>query len=360
MVATKYSILIGWLIVLLLIAAGCGSSAEDAGSAGNQKNNEGSEESITLKLATGNSAESYFVTEYLEPFMERVTSSTDGRVQFEFYPAEQLGSAKDSLSMVAKGVVDISHFTPSYTPSEMPIGSALVGIPGLYETTIQGATAYSKIAQKSPILETEFLNNGVRPISLAFTPFYDMMTNGKEIKVPEDLKGMKIRASGGVFTESLNYLGATPVSVNASELYTAFSTGVVEGMHIAYATAEKFGLLELPKYATRGINMGAAVEGLIINEEVYQDLPEDIQEVIMQEGDKMGSILTEYQANLNTKIVEDLAESGKITIHELSEGEKEQWQNSYSEFHKYWLKRQDSEVFNKALEMFQEELETLK
>ena len=72
--------------------------------------------------------------------MEKVTSLTDGRVQFKFYPGEQLGKGADSLSLVATGVADISLFSPNYTPSEMPIGSALIGIPGLFETPIQGAT----------------------------------------------------------------------------------------------------------------------------------------------------------------------------------------------------------------------------
>ncbi|MDR7076139.1 TRAP-type C4-dicarboxylate transport system substrate-binding protein [Neobacillus niacini] len=358
MLSKKYSILIGCLMVLLLIAAGCAS--KDAGSDGNQNNTEESKDPITLKLATWNSAQSYFVTEYLEPFMEEVTSSTDGRVQFKFYPAEQLGSAKDSLSMVAKGVVDISHFAPNYSPSEMPAGTSMMSIPGLYETTIQGATAYYNIAQHSPVLETEFLNNGVRPVSLALTPFFDIMTTGKKIKVPEDLEGLKIFAPGRVNTEVFNYSGATPVSMTASDLYTAFSMGVVDGVHFSYASADKFGLLELPKYAVKDLNMGASVEGLIINEEVFQNLPQDIQEVIMQVGEKMGKRLTEYQADLNTKLFEDMAESGKITTYEIPESEKEQWQKFYAEFKQHWIKQQDGEYFNKALEMFEEELEKLK
>ncbi|MDR7076138.1 TRAP-type C4-dicarboxylate transport system substrate-binding protein [Neobacillus niacini] len=351
MLTKKYSILIGCLMVLLLIAAGCSSSAEDAGSEA---------DSITLKLATWEPANSMHVKEFLEPFMEEVTSLTDGRVQFKFYPAEQLGSAADSLSNVAKGVVDISHFTPNYTPSEMPIGSSMMGIPGLYETTIQGTTAYSKIAQQSPVLETEFLKNGVRPIAMDIPPFYDIVTTGKEIKVPEDLKGLKIRTSGGVFSEVMNNLGATPVSISITESYTALNMGVVDGMHTSYTTMQKFGLLDLPKYAVKGVNIGAPVQGLIINEKVYQNLPQDIQEVIMQVGETMGKSFTEYQTDLNTKVFEDLAESGDVTTYELSESEKEQWQKFYAEFKQHWIKKQDGEYFNKALEMFEEELEKIK
>ena len=102
----KYSILLSCLMVLILIMAGCGSNSKEAGG----EVSKASGDTITLKFATWHSAESVTTKNYLEPFMEKVTSLTDGQVQFEFYPAEQLGKAADSLSLAASGVADISHF----------------------------------------------------------------------------------------------------------------------------------------------------------------------------------------------------------------------------------------------------------
>ncbi len=355
MLSKKYSILISCFMVLLLIMAGCGSNSKDAGSEVNE-----SEDTITLKVATWYTQESYYTTEFFNPFMEKITSLTDGRVQFEYYPGEQLGKAGDSLSMVAKGVVDIAHFSPNYTPSEMPIGANMIGIPGLYETTIQGAQAYHKIAQQSPVLDKEFLNNGVRLVSATLTPLYNIISNKKEIKVPEDLKGFKLRATPGVFTEIFNYLGAVPVSTSASEIYTSYSTGIVDGLHFNYNDFDIFSLREFTKYGTKDLNMGAGLLGLIINEEVYQGLPQDVQEAIMQVGEELGRSMTKYIDDGNTRVSEELLESKEINMHELSKDEKQKWQNFFTEFEQYWLEKQDSEDFNKALEMFKEEIDKLK
>ncbi|WP_249869685.1 TRAP transporter substrate-binding protein [Oceanobacillus saliphilus] len=362
MLLKKQSVLTSCLILLFLILSGCSSASEGVGSetsnnTSGQKGIEVNNDVIRLKLATWNSAETFLVTEFLEPFMERVTDLTEGQVQFEFYPGQQLGNAADSLRMVQSGIADISHFTPPFTPYEMPLSVMLSSMPGLYETTTQGAKAYNKVARQEPIFENEFLNHGVRPLSLAFIPVYDMMTDGKEVKVPEDLKGLKIKATGDIFSGMVTDLGATPVSLSPSDFYTAFNTGVVDAFHFPYASAEKYGILELVEYAVLGLNMGSTVEGLIINEEVYQSLPSDIQEILLQEGEELGIKLTEYQESLNFEIFQDLVESEGVTTHELTEDEKDQWKNYYDEFNRSWIEKLDNEDAKKVLEMFQKEVE---
>src|SRR4051794_18268757 len=118
MLSKKYSLLISGLIFLLIIMGGCSSNSDEAGSEANN-------DKITLKLATWHPNESDATKEYLKPYMEKVTSETDGRVQFKFYPAEQLGKAADALSLVKSGVADITHFSPSFTPSEMALSSTI-------------------------------------------------------------------------------------------------------------------------------------------------------------------------------------------------------------------------------------------
>ncbi len=361
----KNSIIIGCLLALLLIVAGCGSKSVEVESQnkpndGNQNKTEASESPITLKLATYTPAESHYTDHYLKPFMEEVTRLTDGRVQFEFYPGGQLGNGADTINIVSGGVADVSIFTPSYHPNEMPLGANMIGIPGLVEPSVNALMAYAKVNQQSPMLETDFLRHGVRPVSFYMNPPYEFYTNGTEIKVPEDLKGLKIKAAGGVYNEALNYFGATPVSMTISEVYSAFSTGVVDGLHYYNNVVKSSGFDELTKFVTRGANFGTLSSGLLINEEVWQSLPKDIQEIILQVGEDVGKSFTEYVAADALKIFEEWKKSGEITVYELSDDEKKQWENSGNEFRKHFLENMKNEELVKALEMLNEELEKLK
>ena len=75
----------------------------------------------------------------------------------------------------------------------MPYSHMLAGFPNLSETAGQATMAYNELLQENQIiLETDFLNNGVRPIvSYVSTP-YELWTTGREIRVPSDLKGVKL------------------------------------------------------------------------------------------------------------------------------------------------------------------------
>ena len=128
---------------------------------------------------------------------------------------------------------------------------------------------------------------------------------------------------------------------------------------LALLTVEVYDLQEMTDYVTK-VNLSSAVHGLIINEEVYQGLPKDIQEVIMQVGEEMGKSISEYDGEKDLKTYEECVGSGQVIEHKLSEDEKAQWQNFYDGFKKEILGSHDNEDFDKALEMFKEEVEKLK
>src|SRR5699024_7228658 len=83
-------------------------------------------DTITLKLASYSAPNVLFVKEGLEPFMDRVTELTDGKVEFEFLPGEQIGNAADHLKLTGDNVVELGHVLPTFTPSEMPLSSTLI------------------------------------------------------------------------------------------------------------------------------------------------------------------------------------------------------------------------------------------
>jgi len=64
-------------------------------------------------------------------WMDAVTKATQGAVEFEYYPAEQLGKAKDLLALTQSGVADIAYVGPSYVSDKMPL-SAVSQLPGMF------------------------------------------------------------------------------------------------------------------------------------------------------------------------------------------------------------------------------------
>jgi TRAP-type C4-dicarboxylate transport system substrate-binding protein len=354
----KYFGLISILISMLLIVSACGGS-ESASSSDEKKNSGGDKETYTLKFLTGYPVESTHHKRSVEPFIKRVEELTDGRVQFEVYPGEQLGKVSDAISLTSSGVADIAFGSAGYTPSEMPLSANLIGMPGLYDNAEQASKAYWNIAQKSPMLETDFLRHGVRPVIVMGIDTYDIFTNGKEVKVPSDLKGMKIRGGGGVLTEALSFAGANPVTLAANDLYQSFERGVVDGIHMASNSANMSGLGEVIKYGTRSTGFSGNGVYFIINENLYQSMPKDIQEAIMQAGKEVSASSSKGNIEDNKTVFDQWTKEG-IKIHEVSEKEKQEWDKFYKDFSEAWLKKQNNKELDQVYKMFKEEMEKVK
>jgi TRAP-type C4-dicarboxylate transport system substrate-binding protein len=358
----KYSVFLTFLIALLVIITGCNSNSNKSSNQVNQNGtdnaSEGKKETVTLKLSSGVPAGHLFAKTSLEPFMERVTELTDGEVKFDYFPAEQLGKTSDAIDLASKGVADIAYYVVGFNPSEMPLSSSLFGIPGLFETALQGSKAYHKISQQSPMLETDFLNNGVRPLIAMTTMPYDLFTKGKEIKTPDDLKGMKIRVTGGVTTEFFNFAKAAPVQVASGDLFGSYDKGVIDAVNINAIDLQGYGLEEMTEFATRGYGFGGVGFGFVINETLYQDLPDNVKEALKQASDELVENYGKIQDENVGKVYEE--KYGNKVVHDLSNDEKEKWQNLYQEFNAYWMKKQDNKNFSNIMEMFKEEVDKLK
>lgn len=350
----KHFILISCLIAILFIATGCGSNSGDSANQGNEGNGD---EKITLKLATEAAAGAPFSEEFAEPFMERVTELTDGKVEFDYYPGEQLGKGADLLNLTKDGVTDIGYIATPYFTSEMPLTNAVVGLPGLYETSSAGSLAYYNISQQEPLLETDYLSNGIRPILSFMIPPYEVYTAGKEVKIPEDLKGLKIRTAGGISSEMMSFADAVPVQVSSADMYDAFDKGIAEALMQYPVNLKAYSLGELVTYGTQGLSAGGGVINFAINESKYQSLPEDIQEALLQAGKEISESGGNLHQTANEEILDELIDDGATTFYELSADEIEQWQNFYNEFVEYWSQQQDTEGFEEVLKMFQEEVE---
>jgi TRAP-type C4-dicarboxylate transport system substrate-binding protein len=63
----------------------------------------------TITLRVGDSFPGgHYIVPLLKKWMDEATRRSDGRIKFEYFGSEQLGKAKDLLSLTLSGVSDIS------------------------------------------------------------------------------------------------------------------------------------------------------------------------------------------------------------------------------------------------------------
>lgn len=125
---------------------------------------------------------------------------------------------------------------------------------------------------------------------LSFT-FYDgprhFMTN-KPINTPDDLKGLRIRTIGQeVCTETIQAMGATPISMSWGEVYNGIQSKALEGCEAQNTSTYPSRLYEVTKYQSKTAHF-QLMQGLICGQSWFDSLPEDLQTLLVETAIEVG------------------------------------------------------------------------
>jgi TRAP-type C4-dicarboxylate transport system substrate-binding protein len=219
----------------------------------------------------------------IKVFMEDVKRRLGDRIEFEYYPAEQLGKGKDLLTLTQSGVVNIGLVVPSYVSEKLPL-SAVSELPGSYKTSCQGTEILHRMSTGDGVLaKNEFGLNGVRIlITHSFAPFQTFSTRPYESL--KSFAGQKLRTLGLVTDLTIKSMGAVPIRMSAPEINEAMSRGTIDGGLMGVATVISYDLIPYLKAATYGESFGGTVVTYAISEAAWKKLPADVQQAMTEAG----------------------------------------------------------------------------
>ncbi len=240
-----------------------------------------------IKVADSFPVGHYLPKYFTTPMMERLKADPAAKgLEFEYYPAEQLGKAKDMLSLTQSGLVDIAYVGPGFVSDKMPL-SVVAELPVPYTGSCQATLAYWSLAKPGGLLDKkEFAPNGVRLLFTIVLPPYQVITR-KPFSTLADIEGMKIRASGSAKELLLKKLKAVPVLMPTPEVYESLSRGTIDGVLFPFNSLAPYEIDKLSKTGTIGSNFGSYVANWVISEKRYQSLPPALQKDLSAMGDEL-------------------------------------------------------------------------
>ena len=216
-------------------------------------------------------------------FMEQAKKASNGMLDFQYYPAEQLGKGKDLLTLTQSGVVDIGLVVPSYVSDKMPL-SAVSELPGGFASSCEGTLAMWNLSKDGVLARSEFAPNGVRVlIAHAFAPF--QMVTTKNFDGLKSVEGQKMRSLGAVMDSTIRKLKGTPIRIPAPEINEAMSRGTIDGGMMGYPTVLSYDLARIVKYGTAGANFGGAIVTYVIAESKWRALSAEQQKIMLAAGE---------------------------------------------------------------------------
>ncbi len=235
-----------------------------------------------LRLAHAHSATESIIGPSATLFADNVKKYTDGKVEVQVFHSGQLGSdEREMTESVRLGVIDMA-IVASAPVTAFSSSLTLVDLPFLFENhahairVLDGPVGDKLKQDLEPkgIVILEFWSAGIR----------NVFTTNKPIQAPDDLKGMKIRVMPSpVYLDTFKALGALPVAMSSSELYSALQMGVVEAGENDPASVMTWKWVEVIK--NYSITQHAYCPMVVlINAKTFRSFPQDVQQAIQKAG----------------------------------------------------------------------------
>ncbi|MEO6782236.1 MAG: TRAP transporter substrate-binding protein DctP [Bradyrhizobium sp.] len=208
---------------------------------------------ITLRVADSFPSGHYISEQITKWFMDRVAKETGNRIAFQYYPSEQLGKAKDLLTLTQTGVTDIGYVAPSFVTDKLPL-LVVAELPLSFSTSCEGTAAYYKLATDGILAKRELAPNGVRLLFTIVTPPYQIFLRSAAFPGIDAIKGLKIRTSGKAKELAVQKLGAVSLQIASPDVYQSLSRGTIDGMLFPYSSIFSYDVQDLIKSASVGAN----------------------------------------------------------------------------------------------------------
>jgi tripartite ATP-independent transporter DctP family solute receptor len=262
---------------------------------------------FTLKFATGQDP-SHPVNKRAREAIDRIKEATSGRVEINLFPANQLGSDTDLLGQIRNGAIDYLNIGSS-------VLATLVPTVGIVNTGF-AFTSYDEVwkamdGDLGKFVKSEIENVGVLQIGKSWDNGFRQLTSStREIKMPDDLKGFKMRVPAApILTGLFQALGAGPTPINFNEVYSALQTKVVEGQENPLAIIATAKLYEVQKYCSLTSHVWDAYI-ILGNRRSFQRLPADAQEIVTRELNKAADAERADIAVLSKSLRDELSSKG--------------------------------------------------
>ncbi len=256
-------------------------------------------------------------------WQKAITEFTEGKITFENYWSASLLNALNTLDGVGDGIADIGLIIPTYYPQQLPVGTWLFGLGG----ALSGSTVHDVAAGGAAALETvltldaltdEYASHNLKVLQATSTPAYNLLCN-KPIDSMEDAAGKRARAIGAVWSDTVEALGMTTVSIAWNESYEGLQRGVFDCMVINPNQYVDGLILKdvAPEYVP--VTMAQLQASTwVINLEVWEGFPVELQNFINKESMRAAYNIWRGYLEIEAEAGDLIAAGEEVRTHDVS------------------------------------------
>ena len=248
---------------------------------------------------------------YAKELARRVEEKSNGRIQFEVFQVGQLGVGVDLVDHLLTGSTQMAILSPGNVATIVPEGQVFA-LHYLLPTDVKDAydfLAQSKVANED--LPAIYAEKNLKLMDLWPLGSSNWLTKAK-VQEPADFEGMAFRTMDTpLIVKNYEAYGANPTPISYTDVYSGLQLNMISGAENPLGALVDMKWYEVQDYLIMS-NHIMYLEGVFINNEHFNKLPEDLQNILSETIDEMHDYAYELQKKANQKAGETLAENVEV------------------------------------------------
>ncbi|QDI74350.1 MULTISPECIES: TRAP transporter substrate-binding protein [Leisingera] len=241
-------------------------------------------------------------------FIEALEEKSGGKHTATMFLNGQLGSEQDTVNEAAIGTLDMSLLAiNNVTPFSPTVG--VFTLPYVI-LSLEDAEKLTQGPIGQELTENTIRDAGVRILAWTYTGFRRLTNSKKPVTTVADLQDLVIRVpKNEIMIATYKAWGINPTPMAWSETFTGLQTKVVDGQDNPYTTINSMKFYEVQEYVTN-LRYIFSIEPLIVSEAVFQDLPEEDQQILIEAGKEATVKSAQYLRDIEAQIKDELVAKG--------------------------------------------------
>lgn len=278
-----------------------------------------SAETTTLRIQTHQSPESASGKEVAE-FVKQVETMSGGSLDIEMYYSSAVVKSAETFDAAVNGILDCDMTNGSYQTGKDPAFQFTADVMGGYDEPLQ-MLAWLQFGGGREAVNELYNKYGMQFVG-AYLGGQESLNSTRPLNGIEDLKNFKFRSPPGMESEIFASLGASPVVMDFTEIFTALETGIIDGADAStLANNVGLGIYDIAKHTTYPGFHSMSTDHLACSQTVWNNLTEAQQEILISATDSLVLRLMMRVLVENGEALAVLPEKG-VTIYDWSQEDR--------------------------------------
>lgn len=270
---------------------------------------------VTLRI------QSHYATEHpsgilAAQFADDIEVMSGGAIDIEIFYSSSVVATTETFDAAINGILDCDMTGGAYQTGKNPAFQFVGDIMGGYDTPWQ---QLSWLYYGGGYEAAQELYNAENMQLVGWWIYgQESLSSSKPLAGPDDLKGWKFRSPPGLETEIFEELGAQPIVMDFTEIFTALETGIIDGADASGLNNNVgLGLYDIVNHATYPGFHSMPSDHLACNLDVWNGLSDQHKRIIDTAMQKLALHTALSNEKKNAEAAAMLTAKG-VTLHEWS------------------------------------------